>query len=72
MAARDVAGRHPISHYWDLTEPKLLVCEAKLIPKDKTQKDQKDDYNKSISLTKATMVESVSVLCDYSECGSIG
>ncbi|XP_077862626.1 intraflagellar transport protein 140 homolog [Saccoglossus kowalevskii] len=29
-AARDIAGRYPISHYWDPQEPKLLVCEAKL------------------------------------------
>ncbi|XP_077980431.1 intraflagellar transport protein 140 homolog [Glandiceps talaboti] len=29
-AARDIAGRYPISHVWDPQEPKLLVCEAKL------------------------------------------
>ncbi|KAH9494870.1 hypothetical protein Btru_015870 [Bulinus truncatus] len=28
QAARDIAGRYPISMYWDLTEPKLFVCEA--------------------------------------------
>ncbi|XP_070580461.1 intraflagellar transport protein 140 homolog isoform X2 [Ptychodera flava] len=31
-AARDIAGRYPVSHYWDPQEPKLMVCEAKLLP----------------------------------------
>ena len=59
MAARDIRGRHPVSHYWDPNEPKLLVCEAKLLPLDK-KKEQKDMENRAISLTKTTMVESVS------------
>ncbi|XP_072167641.1 intraflagellar transport protein 140 homolog [Diadema setosum] len=30
-AAQDVAGRYPTSIFWDAQEPKLLVCEAKLV-----------------------------------------
>ncbi|XP_033108707.1 intraflagellar transport protein 140 homolog [Anneissia japonica] len=29
-AAQDVAGRYPVSAFWDPTEPKLIVCEARL------------------------------------------
>jgi intraflagellar transport protein 140 len=32
QAARDVAGRRPISHCWDWEEPRLLVCEAERLP----------------------------------------
>ena len=70
MAARDIRGRHPVSHYWDPTEPKLLVCEAKLLPVDR-KKEQKDAVNRSISLTKTTMVESVSFNLCYTLLTSI-
>ncbi|XP_022095457.1 intraflagellar transport protein 140 homolog isoform X2 [Acanthaster planci] len=29
-AAHDIAGRYPLAIHWDPSEPKLLVCEAKL------------------------------------------
>ncbi|XP_069684990.1 intraflagellar transport protein 140 homolog [Periplaneta americana] len=29
---RDVSGRFALSHQWDEEEPRLLVCEAKLLP----------------------------------------
>ncbi|CAL1531559.1 unnamed protein product [Lymnaea stagnalis] len=28
QAAKDIAGRYPVSQYWDASEPKLFVCEA--------------------------------------------
>ncbi|KAK7111421.1 intraflagellar transport protein 140 homolog [Littorina saxatilis] len=51
QAAKDIAGRYPVSHFWDLDEPKLLVCEAKALAKDPA-KDSKDT-KKRHSLTKA-------------------
>lgn len=31
--SQDVSGRFALSHQWDEEEPRLLVCEAKLLPK---------------------------------------
>ena len=31
-SASEVSGRFPLSHEWDEEEPRLLVCEAKLLP----------------------------------------
>ncbi|CAH1793664.1 unnamed protein product [Owenia fusiformis] len=45
QAARDIAGRFPISHFWDPLETKLLVCETKSLP------NQQSKLNQSISLT---------------------
>lgn len=50
QAARDIAGRFPISHHWDPEEPKLLVCEAKCLPHQSCQDDK--DLKKKPSLTK--------------------
>lgn len=30
--AAEIAGRRPLTQFWDPTEPKLLVCEAVHIP----------------------------------------
>ena len=30
--AAEIAGRRPLTQFWDPTEPKLLVCEAAHIP----------------------------------------
>ena len=50
QAAKDIAGRYPISHYWDSHDPKLVVCEAHILPKA----ELKDDKVKPrASLTKA-------------------
>ncbi|XP_076446737.1 intraflagellar transport protein 140 homolog [Babylonia areolata] len=51
QAAKDIAGRYPVSHYWDMEEPKLLVCEARVLTKDPS-KDSKE-VKKKHSLTKA-------------------
>ena len=32
MSVPEVSGRFPLSHHWDEEEPRLLVCEAKLLP----------------------------------------
>ncbi|KAK7788798.1 hypothetical protein R5R35_010909 [Gryllus longicercus] len=37
--ARTLSGRFVLSHQWDAEEPKLLVCEAKLLPKPSRNKD---------------------------------
>ena len=58
QAARDIAGRTPITHYWDSQEIKLLVCEAKLLPSD--QRPQQQNQSRAVSLTKNTMEELVS------------
>jgi hypothetical protein len=31
--SQDVSGRFALSHQWDEEEPRLLVCEAKLLPR---------------------------------------
>lgn len=51
QAAKDIAGRYPVSHYWDAEEPKLLVCEAKVLVGE-AGKDSKE-LKKKHSLTKA-------------------
>ncbi|ELT94193.1 hypothetical protein CAPTEDRAFT_114177 [Capitella teleta] len=63
-ASKDTAGRYPLSHFWDHEEPKLLVCEAQVLPPDqlKAAPSAVPDHNKNVSLTKATMEETVEVL----------
>jgi intraflagellar transport protein 140 len=51
QAAKDIAGRYPMSHYWDAEESKLLVCEAHILAKE-LGKDAKEPKKKH-SLTKA-------------------
>ncbi|GFO12432.1 intraflagellar transport protein 140 homolog, partial [Plakobranchus ocellatus] len=31
QAAKDIAGRYPVSQHWDPAEPKLFVCEAQIL-----------------------------------------
>lgn len=49
QSAKDVAGRHPISHFWDWEEPRLFVCEAKILEID--QKVSSSSVSKSVSLS---------------------
>ncbi|XP_074648558.1 intraflagellar transport protein 140 homolog [Tubulanus polymorphus] len=49
QAAKDIAGRYPISHFWDLEEPKLLVCEAQLIAKPPSSEKSTKDNNKTLA-----------------------
>lgn len=49
QSAKDVAGRHPISHFWDWEEPRLFVCEAKILEID--QKVPSSSASKSVSLS---------------------
>jgi len=39
QTAGEVAGRQPMLHYWDWTEPRLMVCEAEFVapPTDSQQ-----------------------------------
>lgn len=64
QAAKDIAGRYPISHYWDSHDPKLVVCEAHILPKVEN-KDEK--VKPRASLTKAIEEGPVSIgeLSDY-------
>ena len=50
QAAKDIAGRYPISHYWDSHDPKLVVSEAQILPRVEN-KDEK--LKPRASLTKA-------------------
>ena len=57
LASFDFAGqeasltdRFVLSHMWDLEEPKLLVCEAKLQPKLRDQRQQKRMFTTSNQL----------------------
>ena len=59
QAAIDIQGRHPVSHFWDSTEPKLLVCEAKLLPGEQRRQPQQQP-GQMVSLTKNTMEDMVS------------
>ena len=60
QAAKDVAGRHPISHSWDWEEPKLLVCEAKYTPPREPEKSPPEkQYNKWLPLNKASSVDEI-------------
>ena len=65
QAARDISGRHAVTHVWDAGEPRLLVCEARELASDEKTKQQQQQqqrdahHNQHISLTKATMSETV-------------
>jgi intraflagellar transport protein 140 len=50
QAAKDIAGRSPMTHYWDAHDPKLIVCEAKIMI-DAFNKKEKEE-KKSVSLSK--------------------
>lgn len=65
QAARDISGRHAVTHTWDSSESRLLVCEARELSADHKTKQQKDSYNQSISLTKATMSDTVGRNANY-------
>ena len=58
QAAKDIAGRYPISHYWDSHDPKLVVCEAHILPRVEN-KDEK--VKPRASLTKAIEEGPVSI-----------
>jgi len=67
-AAKEIAGRYPLSHHWDWEEPKLLVCEAKWVPskdgekeKGKTETVSRYTALRNKSLNKGPMNETVSV-----------
>lgn len=47
QAAKDIEGRYPITHHWDAHDPKLVVCEARILPKT----DHKEEKKKA-TLTK--------------------
>lgn len=51
QAAKDIAGRFPMQHFWDAHDPKLIVCEAKVLPRVEI-KDEKTVKQRA-SLTKA-------------------
>ncbi|XP_076028823.1 intraflagellar transport protein rempA [Oratosquilla oratoria] len=38
--SKDVRGRFVMSHFWDMEDPRLLVCEAKSLPQPKSQRDK--------------------------------
>ena len=52
QAAKDIAGRTPSSHFWDLTEPKLIVCEATVLASafEKKEKEVKRTHSLSKSM----------------------
>lgn len=50
QAAKDIAGRSPMTHYWDAHDPKLIVCEAKILM-DIFHKKEKEE-KKIVSLSK--------------------
>lgn len=52
QAALDIAGRYPVQHYWDAFEPKLLVCQAHLLPAADTKAVKPDAHTKGSLLTK--------------------
>ncbi|KAK2157995.1 hypothetical protein LSH36_179g04000 [Paralvinella palmiformis] len=60
QAAKDIAGRFPISHFWDKTESKLLVCEAQIRAQDQL-KDEMKDSNRNL-LNKHTMSDEAEVM----------
>ncbi|KAF4520565.1 hypothetical protein B566_EDAN011118 [Ephemera danica] len=41
----DLSGRFAVNHFWDVEEPKLLVCEAKLLPQPKDKMKQRLRYS---------------------------
>nr|CAD7202239.1 unnamed protein product [Timema douglasi] len=50
----DCLGRFVLSHQWDAEEPKLVVCEAKLLPK-KTSNVDTPHYSRRMSSSTVTM-----------------
>ncbi|XP_060569057.1 intraflagellar transport protein 140 homolog [Ruditapes philippinarum] len=48
QAAKDIAGRFPITHHWDAHDPKLVVCEARILPRT----DSKEEKKLKATLTK--------------------
>lgn len=50
QAAKDIAGRFPLTHYWDAQDSKLIVCEAKILI-DAFNKKEKEE-KKIVSLSK--------------------
>ncbi|XP_053388212.1 LOW QUALITY PROTEIN: intraflagellar transport protein 140 homolog, partial [Mercenaria mercenaria] len=48
QAAKDIAGRFPITHHWDAHDPKLVVCEARILPRT----DNKEEKKQKATLTK--------------------
>ena len=74
QAARDISGRHAVTHVWDAGEPRLLVCEARELASDEKTKQQQQQqqrdahHNQHISLTKATMSETVRGCYSLSAC----
>ncbi|XP_052768007.1 intraflagellar transport protein 140 homolog [Mya arenaria] len=50
QAAKDIAGRFSTMHYWDAHDPKLVVCEAQILPRvtDKEEKKYKATLTKQI------------------------
>nr|CAD7588439.1 unnamed protein product [Timema genevievae] len=50
----DCLGRFVLSHQWDAEEPKLVVCEAKLLPKNTSNLDT-PHYSRRMSSSTVTM-----------------
>lgn len=63
QAAQDIAGRYPVQHYWDAFEPKLLVCQAHLLPAADTKAVKPDAHTKGSLLTKSTTEAKVCDTC---------
>ncbi|XP_064637216.1 intraflagellar transport protein 140 homolog [Lineus longissimus] len=61
QAAKDIAGRYPLSHYWDSHESKLLVCEAKLL-RGKQQKEDENKEKAAVSLSKHVMEDKIETM----------
>ena len=60
QAAKDIAGRYPVSQHWDPAESKLFVCEAWNLTRSTADQNQ---INKP-SLTKIVDEGPVSIFCD--------
>ncbi|OWF41021.1 intraflagellar transport protein 140 homolog [Mizuhopecten yessoensis] len=60
QAAKDIAGRYPMTHHWDPHDTKLIVCEAKVMASavEKKEKEEKKRH----SLTKAVEEGPVEVM----------
>jgi len=58
QAAKDIAGRYPITHHWDAHDAKLVVCEARNIPRDTSKEEKKQ----KATLTKQVEEGPVSVI----------
>ena len=60
QAAKDIEGRYPISHFWDATEPKLCVCEAKVLAEDIRPPPQPQPWHDELNITnKPSIMEMV-------------